>query len=580
MSFFPWTDIEDSESISVASYFACCLWAPARWSQTNICAPLVGRGLMTTLEKAVSRARLVMHMVWHRIRFSSPQFVVEITLAFSLALLLTMEWHVQYENLDTYCTYVPVSVLANRFETPWRLPHRVSFYTLQEARHRIVYSALREASNEGLGHHMRTIAADVGTALRLEAAYSHHKPSHGSLSRGNADAVDRLFNLGAGHMARNFIRDAVCNIDDRVRYNESACPACLSVRSGNVLSITQVITVPRELSYGWTAEDEFSKEGKDKIESFLLKDTNSKSHTILQMPSGDCERHLAVLFVAPKVSAYFFHRYWDAHGGAEHVARYGRNVMDFGNRRSITDFNEGELTIVVHARRGDFFKYGRPRVSTLVYGKVIRNFMKIVHKVGGPFSKMPVAVHLYSEGKLKEGLTDDYGHDMSRRTEEYEDADGAVLDSEMVRSLIHEDHAFPHGLRVQMKISMDTIQTVHEMVSGDVFFGSESSLSSVVVQSLTRAGVVLLPTARRKFEAERHRWKEKIRNFFDGDSGALLEEASSTMLWKKFSALNTPSVRRALRSPGRKTEEDNLAQVLSVRRPAMRIEDDDEDDSM
>lgn len=535
---------------------------------------------MTTLEQPISRVRLVMHAAWDRIRFLSPLFVIEITLAFSLALLLTMEWHVQYENLDRYSTYVPVPSLANRFETPWRLPHRVSFYTLQEARHRIVYSALREAGNEGLGHHMRTIAADVGTALRLGAAYSHHKPSHGSLSRGNADAVDRLFNLGTGHMARNFIRDAVCNVDDRVRYNESACPACLSVQLGNVLGITQVITVPRELSYGWTAEDEFSKEGQHKLETFLQEKTNSKSHTILQMPPGDCERHLAVLFVAPKVSAYFFHQYWDAHGGMEHMARYGRNIIDFENRRNAVGFNEEELTIVVHARRGDFFKYGRPRVSTVVYGKVIRNFMKIVHKVGGPFSKMPVAVHLYSEGKLKEGLTDEYGHDMSRRTEEYEDADGAVLDGEMVRSLIYDDKAFPHGLRVQMKISMDTIRTIHEMVSADVFFGSESSLSSVVVQSLTRAGLVLLPTARRKFEAERHRWKEKIRNFFDGDSGVLLEETLSITLWKKFSTLNARSVRRALRTSRQKTEEEDFAKVVTVRRPAIRIEDDQEDEPM
>lgn len=533
---------------------------------------------MTMLERAASRVRLVVQATWHRTRFLSPLLVAEITLAFSLGLLLTMEWHVQYDNLDKYSTYVPVPVLANRFETPWRIPHRVRFSTLQEARHRIVYSALRDSGNEGLGHHMRTIAADVGTALRLGAAYSHHRPSHGSLSRGDADAVERLFNLGTGHMARNFIRDAVCILDDRVRYNESACPTCLSVRPGNALGITQVVTVPRELSYGWTGEDEFSKEGQDKVETFLREGANSRSHTILQMPPGDCERHLAVLFVGPKVSAYFFHRYWDAHGGAEHMALFGRNIIDFGGRRKAVGFNESELTIVVHARRGDFFKYGRPRVSTLVYGKVIRNFMNIVHKVGGPFAKMPVAVHMYSEGKLKEGMTDEHGHDMSRRTEEYEDADGAVLDSEMVRSLIYDDNAFPHGLRIQMKISMDTIRTVHEMVSADAFFGSESSLSSVVVQSLTRAGVVLLPTARRKFEAERHRWKEKIRNFFDGDSGVLLEEASSMALWKKFTSLNAASVRRALRFSARQSGQNDLSQVLTVRRPAMRIEDDEEDD--
>lgn len=532
---------------------------------------------MEKLDQFLSRMRLMVHGTWRRIRFNSPFFFLQIVLACALALLLTMLWHIYYDNSDAYATYVPVPERANRYDTPWRLAHRVAFVTLQEARYRILYSALREVGGEGLGHHMRTVAADVGTALRLGVAYSHHKPSHGSLSRRDSNAVDRLFNLANGHVTRNMIRDGVCNIDNKVRLNKSACPVCISVRPGNALGMSQVVTVPRELSYGWTSEDEFSKEGRRKIETFLQNESNCKSHSILQMPPGDCERHLAVLFVAPKVSAYFFHRYWDAHGSVEHSSRFGHNSVNFEGRRPAVNFVESELTFVVHARRGDFFKYGRPRVSTLVYGKVIRNFMDIVHKVGGPFANMPVAVHLYSEGKLKNGEKDESGHDMSRRTKEYQDADGAVLDGDMVKSLIYEESVFPHGLRLEMKMSMDTIQTIHEMVSADVFIGSESSLSSVVVQSLTRAGIVLLPIARRTFEAERHRWKDRIRSYFDSDCGELLEENSALILWQKFVRLNGQSARRVMGLSESDNLESDFAHIVSVRRPAMTVEDDQDE---
>lgn len=504
----------------------------------------------------------------------------QLFLIFTLALSLTVVKRLSLDHGDTHAHYITVPRLANRFDTPWRLPFRVRFLTLRESRHRIIYSALREHGGEGLGHHMRTVAADVGTALRLGVSYSHRKPSHGSLSREDPDAVDKLFNWGNGHVARNFIRDAICAINDSVRHNDTQCPTCSSLRRSNLFDITRVVAVPRGLSYEWTSEEEFHASGHDKIAAFLNNPENAQSHTLLQLPPGDCQHHLAVQFIDPKTNAYFFHRYWDAHGGPDHANRFGNEVFDAEDRRDAVPFAQGDLNVVIHARRGDFFKYGRPRVSTLVYGKVLRNVMRIIMAKGGPFARMPVAVHLYSEGIAHGDVHEEPGHDMARRTTRYQDADGAPLNEELVRALLYDEESFPNGFRVEMKISMNTIRTVHEMVSGDLFLGSESSFSSVVTQALTRAGMVLLPMRKRKFGAEKSRWREATRSYFDPDNGELLEEARVGRLWKSFAMFNQGSAARAVRDVDRELARQEMDRLKAVSRPAFSIYDDDiEEDS-
>lgn len=506
--------------------------------------------------------------------------LAQVLLAFLLALVLTVSKRVHLDQRDAHAHYIAVPKTANRFETPWRLPMRVRFRTLRQSHHRIIYSALREHGGEGLGHHMRTIAADVGLALRLGVSYSHRKPSHGSLSREDPDAVDKLFNWGNGHVARNFLRDAVCDIDDAVRHNENKCPVCTQLRPNNLFDITRIVVVPHTISYAWGIDDEFGGQGQEKVHAFLNKSENHQDHSVLQLPPGDCEHHLSVQFVGPQTNSYFFHRYWDAHGSAPHLQRFGHDILDVESRRPTVQFAQGELNVIIHARRGDFFKYGRPRVSTVVYGKLLRNFMGVVLKQGGPFARMPVTVHLYSEGMSANKDDDDSGHDMARRTTTYLDADGAPLNEELVRTLLYDEEAFPNGFRVEMKISMNTIRTVHEMVSGDVFLGSESSFSSVVTQALSRAAVVLLPMRKRKFVKEKHRWREKTRSYFDNESGDLLDEAQVGQLWKSFCRFNDRSALRAVCRVEEELAQRERDRLKAVSRPAFNIYDDDIEDDV
>lgn len=525
---------------------------------------------------------------------------------FLIALLITVTRRVIYENQDKFATYAALPSTANRFETPWRLPHRVRLPTLEEARYRVLYSALKEEVGEGLGHHIRTIAADIGTALRLGVAYSHRNPRHGALSQKNPRSVEMLFNLAQGYMPRNFLRDSICLIDDAIRFNKTTCPRCTKLRTANTLGIQHIVTLPRSLTHGWTVDDEFTSSGRRKIDAFLASEEHSRPFTLLEMPSGDCERHIAAQFIGPQTSAYLFQRYWDLHGGSIHARRLGvqsgagtgggtnnhyhyrertvnnnwdsvHNKPKDGGEHINIGFSQNELNVAIHARRGDFFKFGRPRVSILTYGKVLRAVMKVVHHEGGAYAKMLVVVRIYSEGLARKSEMEEQGHDMRRRTTRFQDADGAVLDSDVIYSLLHDIGTFPHGFRIEMKVSADTVRSVHEMVAADVFIGSESTLGSVIVQSLSRGAAILLPVRRGKFEPDTFIWRHALRTHFDGDSGTLLEPMYFAKLWRKFIRFTENSAAHAVRHHRNQGDPSMLrrSQALwPVTRPAITLDDE------
>lgn len=521
----------------------------------------------------INENRIVSASFWSRHCCSPRVTVAHITIIFLIALAITVIRHIRSDNIDEFATFLTLPGDADRFETPWRIPHRVKPLSITEARHRILYSPLRTQAGEGLGYYIRTVSAEVGTAMRLGIAYSHRHSKHGSL---DAEAVDNLFNLSAGYIPRKTIRDNVCSIRLNIKASSSAnssasemkdeedseydnkCERCGShgfpAQRPNLLSIERIIDLPRNLTYDWSWQDEFGRIGRTKIANFLSQIKHRQPYTLFQMPIGDCERRIAAQFLGPDITSYLFHRYWDAHGGATHLSRFQLGIPNVlndslnkhGDRRGPNlGFSPRELHIAIHARRGDFFKHNRPRVAVQAYGEVLENVMEIVHETGGSYSSMKAVVRVYSEGiPLLEhaSLSTMSEHNMSGRTARFQDADGSEMAYDTIEALLlgQEDEdrrrRFPYGARVEMRVSTDTVRSVHEMVAADVFIGSESTLGSVVVQTLSRGALILLPLRAGVRARDAGQWRHGLRSYFDADSGHLLERRRVRRSWRRYVA--------------------------------------------
>ncbi|KAI0560347.1 hypothetical protein FGB62_116g024 [Gracilaria domingensis] len=467
----------------------------------------------------------------------------------------------------------------NRFNYPWYTPDRVRFLTLEESRYRVLYSPVRPAASDGLGHNSAVMNAEIGVALRLGLSYSHRVSSHGSLTRKNPNAVEEFFGWGHGQIPREFIRDSFCK--SSLNMSHGTCHVCEGLKRNETFSGLQfdnLVELPYNLTYGRmkcvrSGSPSLRGECKKQQDSFLKQ--NNKSHTIFQMPLVTCATNPADSYFDPKTRAFMFHSYWDRHGVLNHnssadrtgkstiIQKYNIPILRLAGRRRPLEYPEHALNIAIHARRGDFFKETRRNmVSTATFGRVVREFLAIVQEHGGIFARMPVIVHLYSEGAPKE-KNRFQGHDISHMTHLYMDSDGAVRDAGWVTQTIRafgsaevESHRsgnfsekggprkprrlllFPGGLKVKFHIAADTLQSMHEMISADVFIGSESGMSTHIVSTMAR-GLYLLPTRLVSHESE------CCQVTFSPRSGLLANPEHVKVFWGAFAGANEASATRA-----------------------------------
>lgn len=453
------------------------------------------------------------------------------TFMFATAISTMLQIH--FSTNDLFATYISVPSHSSRQDTPWRLPHRLELSTLKASRNRILYSSLQRQAGAGLGHYFRSVSAEVSTAMRLKLTYVHREALHGALS---STRVNNLFNLGKGYTRREDVYADVCTNNTTV--NGSWCNDCHGIKKANWHGIRKVVHLSRQLTYDWSADDEFSDSGKEKVAEFLKIDGNDDEFSLLHMPTGDCDRHVAAKFIGPNSLSYFFHRFWDAHGSDTHLERYfleEQLISTKKERKTKNLLRDDELNIALHARRGDFFECGRPRVCLTAYGKVIRNIMSIVQSTGGIYAKLKVKVRLYSEGlPVLNTTSTGLGHDMREHSHRFQDADGAVLSEQVIYETLFDVSVFRHGFELEMRISSDTLDSIHEMAMADIFIGSESTMGSVVVQSLSRGALILLPVRKGRLDDEAFAWRYPLRSFFDDDSGELLESRYLRKLWIKY----------------------------------------------
>lgn len=427
---------------------------------------------------------------------------------------------------------------------------------------------------------MCTINADIATALRLGLTYTHRVAKYGSLVskdlvqelRGESKdkgivaglsekvgKVEAFFGWGVGEVPREAVQEVACPVDANMKSYLSVCKLCLGGKGkggAGRLVVNRVVEIPMELSYYWPRTP--TRKLNRTLERFLKE--NGGPNVVFHMPKEVCDRSPAYSRFDRRSRTWFFHKYWDAHGS------FGRNgrlriegsvrmykeswekslrIPGVPKRAKLERLREYELTIAVHARRGDFFKVGRPMVRTQDFVKVVRRVMKTVKDRNDIFSRMSVAVIIYSEGRPKEGLGEGVGHDVKRLTREYQDADGRVMNSSEVGWLLRKDrdglgNVFPKGVRVELRVSQDTVLCLHEMVAADVFVGSMSGMSLQLVGSLSRGGMMLLPAR----VEEASEWYGHVKF----GAGGIIDERELELMegyWGVYAEANEASAKRA-----------------------------------
>jgi hypothetical protein len=376
-----------------------------------------------------------------------------------------------------------------RFNLRWRRIPVVRTPTLDESNHRVLYSAMSDVSGDGLGHALSTFNAEVSTALAMGLTYSHRVASFGKLTEENAAAVDGFFGFAEGELPRREIQRHVCDMDPDKFDNSTAgrprtCQVCSRLRrqphKGTAVSVSELVPLPPACSYNSVegcAPGEQRGVCMARLRERLL--LQHPAHTLFTMTTEGCDR-MGPFSDFSASAGWFYDHYWRRPSIAA---------------RSLSSLDDSELTIAVHARRGDFLRLGKHRqpTSSKAFIRAIVSAVTVVQNLGGPMADMPVAVHVYSEGVYTAGTHS--GHDVSKMSKDFVDLDGTIQTEHwwegQLAQLLAKQVRAPPRVRAVMHIAQDTISSLHEMVSSDLFVGSRSGLSNSIVRALSR-GVLLL----------------------------------------------------------------------------------------
>lgn len=454
---------------------------------------------------------------------------------------------------------------VNRFEVPWLLLPRVETRSFAESGHRILYSPIKEKASGGIGHGMTVLNAELSTALNLGLSYTHRLGIYGTISQERPTAIEDLFGWGVGEVPRRFIEKEVC-IVERITHKQppetgaERCPVCTAIREDSNVPVRNIVEISASLSYGCVS----CHSRQLAVIDFMH--AHGKNNTIFQMSPTKCDWCPK----SPDFSLsyrFFYWKYWDLHenktfGSLPSSGRKleGQQWAPPVTRREPINLSEQELVIAIHARRGDFFKEKKRRmVPGKVFATVVKTAMDVIHKVGGVFSEMPVAVILYSEGRRQTGAIGDM-HEQAVMDHEFVDTDAQVREASWfhrqllptsrsapvnkTHTLVEEGGHFPNGLRVEFRISTDVSAALHEMASADVFIGSASDLSQYAVRVVSRGGMQLLP----KYIGS---MGPCCMGRFDERSGTVRKRKTVEDFWRMYAMANEASAERAWQEGGK-----------------------------
>lgn len=450
--------------------------------------------------------------------------------------------HEQWSHND-YNSWQDVPPHLSRFDFPWYVPHRLQLPTLNSSNNRIFLSTIRERSGSGLGHRMATLNLEVTIAIKFKLTYTHRVSSYGYLSNPlnssqinsltrpfhHAGAVEQFFGWGVNEIPREAVQNIICPTQRYVADNN--CPICDFERtvskdklarhsSKETLKVDRVIDIPVDLCS--TNHLNPSKLRDSKLSTFLSK--NNIPNSVFRFPTILCDRNAALRIESHHQKSFFFHKYWDTHGFREGQSfgpskwenetfrsyksrtTTGMRIQPVGGRPTLSRMYENELNVAVHARRGDFFVVGRPMISMTVISTLIKAIDDmIIASEDSIFSGMKLTVSIYSQGQRINSTKVVHDHDISKMEKVFRDVDEQPLTKEDVLRIILQtsENNFRNGVDVKLRTSDDTLLCLHEMISADIFVGSQSGLSENIVATLSRAAFLLLPNSS-VIQSERH----------------------------------------------------------------------------
>lgn len=387
----------------------------------------------------------------------------------------------------------------NRLLSPWLKKSEVKFLNPKQSRHRYLYGPSRLMTSDGIGHSMGAINLEFNLALSMNLTYTHRVGFYSSLSRRDRFAVENFFGWGVGEVRRKRVQEQGCSPkggrwpDEKDLY---ACHVCDKPLHNGSMDIKTVVDIP----------DVFLDAGCQSPEAMCWKklhefiQNNSLSHSIFQLPEKTCS--------PPKTDAnllrtkdIFFNKYWKKHGRLPWMVTDGYTESHTQQRITL---NPGELNVAIHSRRGDFLnpQLGRTLTNDTTFAAVLQEVLRVIQNTGTVFAIMPIAVHVYSEGKLlkKNALS---SHSVELQDKNYYDHEGLARSENWWKTLIlsrlktiknHRPSVvrWEDKLRIKFHISEDTLSSLHNMIAADLFIGSHSGLSTHLVRSMSR-GVSLLP---------------------------------------------------------------------------------------
>lgn len=378
----------------------------------------------------------------------------------------------------------------SRYLQPWQNLPSLKTLTIEEARHRVLYSPLRVLGSDGVGHGMATKNAEISTAVRLGVAYSHRVPKFGSLSYKNANAIEEFFGWGKGELSGKQLHEENCEPTPSpispIRHDISIrdCNVCRAIKVSSPLKMKHVVQVPEDVSF------RPYNVAKPEADRFIA--INNESHTVFQMAQDRCGKY-PILVDFSTSRSWFYRKYWKQHAveqedfKAQSLALFGHPNVEKIDEESPSSaalvdnplqFNDHEISVAVHVRRGDFFEAkNRKMIVDSTYVNIIRTVQDVIEESGGLFASMPVAIYIYSEGRPKEGGTFST-HVRTALTKEYLDANGTVRDSRWWQMLLRNADPQEAGRpkerkgrmlnipRVELRVSHPTIESLHQMIHG------------------------------------------------------------------------------------------------------------------
>lgn len=481
---------------------------------------------------------------------------------------------------------------ANRFHTPWFRPSYPRLLSQTVSRHRYIYSPARRRSSDAVGRSMGAVNLDLNLALRFNLTYTHRTADYSTLTMHDARAVEDFFGWDIGHLPREAVQRAGCHppLSGTTKpikqawpppsSNLYSCMPCGAPRKQfGALNIRKIIQIPWKLA---TKQCRQRSTCEDETKAFI--GLHNESHTIFQAPYRECgapDTDLDLLYT----KNLFYHQYWKRHAQSTPWSPLSQG-KDFSynplslifrirkrKRRDLSPpplsrpirYREDELVIAIHSRRGDFLEESSNRSSDLTpdvaFAKAVQRVLLTIRKTGAPFSNLPrTSIHIYSEGKLSlsPNSTANSIHDTTAHDRKYYDEQGIAQNASWWQNLLFTKYgdqtaayetmmvSFSTKLRVVMHVSDDTLLSAHEMASADVFIGSMSAYSVMMVWSLAR-GIVLVPTSNPQIAELKEKGTVCCTVPFDKTSGEF-SVSLFTRFWKAYVRANGVTLEKVFNS--------------------------------